>query len=341
MDVIRYQNESEYLYAYFGLIREIYVQYPSFIETKLKDAKRNFDQDNPFLKHGNYSNYLLFHKEKPVANISAIMDNRLPAHIGFIGCFESLNNKEFARHIFDETKKFLVKHNKKLIHGPIDLTTWQSFRVSYPEDHPPFFIEPFTRGYYRDLFRGYGFKVAQQNLSTIEEVEKTGFNMFEEDLRRLEREDMIFESMNQKSFPHIMHDIYELTKDIFRDTWSFVSIGFNEFEYNVRDIAAMLDMDFVYLVRNQEKLPIAFCFCIPDVYSKDVKRVVLKTIGVLPKYQGMGIGKALLYLLYRTALEKNVSQFIVSTMRSDNKRMRNLTRSCNIYREYEAYELTL
>ncbi|MDH4233212.1 MAG: GNAT family N-acetyltransferase [Nitrospirota bacterium] len=310
-------------------------------ETKVKAAKRNFDQDNPFLKHGNYSNYILFHEDKPAAHISAIMDSRHPADIGCIGCFESINNSEFARHLFEEAKKFLVRHGKKVICGPVDLTTWQSFRVSYPEGRPPFFIEPFTRGYYRDLFRAYGFKVAQQNLSTIGEVEKTGFNMFGEDLKRLERENMIFESMTQESFPRIMHDIYELTKEIFRDTWSFVPIGLDEFEYNIRDIAAMLDRDFVYLVRNQEKLPVAFCFCIPDMYSKDVKRVVLKTIGVLPKYRGMGIGKALMYLLYRTASEKKVSHCIVSTMRSDNKRMRDLTRSCTIYREYEAYELTL
>ena len=341
MDVKRYQNEPEYVNAYSQLIREIYAEYPLFIEAKLKETKRSLDQNNPFLDHGSYSNYLLLDKDKPVANISAIMDSRLPAHIGLVGCFESLNNKEFANHIFDEARKYLMSHGKKHICGPINFTTWQHFRVSYPESHPPFFIEPFSRGYYRDLFRGYGFSVAHQNVSTIEEVERTTFTSFADEMRRLEREHMIFESMNPQRVQCMIQDIYALTKEIFRDTWAFVPIGFEEFEFNIRDSVSLLDGDFVYLVRSREKLPVAFCFCVPDLYSQDKKRVIVKTMGVLPGYQDMGIGKALFYLLYRTAVEKEVSELIFSTMRSDNVRIRNLTGSRTIYREYEAYELRL
>ena len=341
MDVMRCRNEPEYVNDYSKLIREIYAEYPLFIEAKLKETKRSLDQNNPFLDHGSYSNYLLFERNKPVANISAIVDSRLPAHIGVVGCFESYDNAEFANRIIDEARKYLINQGKKHIYGPINFTTWQHFRVSFPESHPPFFIEPFSRGYYRDLFRGYGFSVAHQNVSTIDEVERTAFTSYEGEMKRLERENMIFESMNPESVQCMMRDIYVLTKEIFRDTWAFVPIEFEEFAYNIRDSVELLDGDFVYVVRNREKLPVAFCFCVPDLYSQDKRRVIVKTMGVLPEYQDMGIGKALFYLLYRTAVKKEVSEIIFSTMRSDNARIRNLTGSRTIYREYEAYELRL
>jgi ribosomal protein S18 acetylase RimI-like enzyme len=205
----------------------------------------------------------------------------------------------------------------------------------------PFVTEPFTRGYYRDLFKKYSFKVVQQNVSMIDEIERTGFSTFEKDLRMLEGEGLIFEVMNQERLSCFMRDIHDLTGKIFSGTWSFVAIDFDEFEYISSDTVSILDMDFIYVVRTQEQKPVAFCFSIPDRYSKTGERVVLKTMGVLPEYQGKGIVKALLYLLYRAARARKIPQLISSTIRLDNKRMRKLIKSATatVYREYEAYEL--
>jgi ribosomal protein S18 acetylase RimI-like enzyme len=95
------------------------------------------------------------------------------------------------------------------------------------------------------------------------------------------------------------------------------------------------------VVRTSEQTPVAFCFGIPDLYSKKGKRIVLKTVGVLPEYQGRGIAKALLYMIFRAAQAKKIKQLIISTIRLDNKRMQNLIGSATLYRKYNVYELAL
>ena len=80
----------------------------------------------------------------------------------------------------------------------------------------------------------------------------------------------------------------------------------------------------------------------PDFYSKTEKRLVLKTMGVLPEYQKLGIGSALFYLVYRRAKEENISKFIFSTMRQDNVGIKELTAHAkDVYRKYAVYELNL
>jgi ribosomal protein S18 acetylase RimI-like enzyme len=343
IDIIRYQDEIEYINAYLGLLREIYAPYPLLAEARAREAMRNLNKDNPFLRHGEYTNYLLMSKGRPEAHMSAIIDRRLPSSIGIIGCFEFLEREEHVVRLFDEVRKFLAARGKDVVRAPLNFTTWQMFRLSYPDWPLPFVTEPFTRGYYRDFFKKNGFKVVQQNVSTISDIEQTEFSSFEKDLRRLEGQGFVFEVMNQERSVRFMHDIYYLTGQIFSDTWSFVAIDFDEFEYITSDTFSALDMDFVHVVRTEKQKPVAFCFSIPDTYLKSGKRVVLKTIGVLPEYQGKGIAKALLFLLYRASRAKKIRQLISSTMRLDNKKMQKLMKSAaaTLYREYEVYEMRL
>ena len=51
-----------------------------------------------------------------------------------------------------------------------------------------------------------------------------------------------------------------------------------------------------------------------------------------------GISRARLFLVYMSASEKKVNEVIISTMRSENRVIRNIIKSVEIYREYEVYE---
>jgi len=79
-----------------------------------------------------------------------------------------------------------------------------------------------------------------------------------------------------------------------------------------------------------------------DAYSGNHKRVILKTMGVLPEYQRLGIARALFYLVYLRGKQEDASEFIFSTMRADNEKIRDITgRAHHIYREYNVYEMVI
>lgn len=342
MELISYQNENWLINKFSELIKHLYADYPMFTETKLHEIRKDFNKNNPFLEHGSYQNFLLIDQNRPVAHISTIIDNRLPSEVGLIGHFETLNERQYAQKIFDAAIDYFSKYKKKIIRGPVNFTTWQSFRVSYPETNPPFFIEPFSRAFYREFFKNSGFVVAQSNISTIQEVEKTNFNLFERDFVNLQKDDFSFEIIGNIYLSDIFTEICDLVKAIFSDSWSFVKISLEEFIYYFQDLSKFIGDDLLYVVRNKNKKMVAFSFVVPDLYLKAEKRITIKSMGVLKEYRGIGISQALFHLIYRVSKEKNVSRIIFSTMRDDNISILELTRTAQeIYRRYEVYELTL
>jgi len=342
MKLISYQTEEKYIDEYSKLIRNIYNKYPVFAKTKIEEINKIFNEKNPFLKFGNWKNFLLFDTSKPIAHISTILDERLPINIGLVGYFDSLNKTEYAFKVFDAAIEFLSNHQKKIIKGPINITTWQSFRISYPETDPPFFTEPFTRSYYQELFKDYGFKIDQHNISTIQVMEKINFEKFESKFRNLKNDGFIFEAIDSKHFFSILPELHNLILEIFTGTYSFIKISLEEFVYYFETFSRIIDDCYLYIVRDPNKKAVAFLFGTPDFYSKTEKIVIFKTMGVLSKYQRLGIGHAMFYVAHLALKERFVSKVIFSTIRDGNMRIKRLTDfSQNVYREYSVFKLIL
>jgi len=341
MEFNNYQTEKRFIGKYSELIKKIYFKYPDFCNAKIEEAKKNFNKKNPFLKFGNWENFLLLDKKRPVAHISAINDKRLAPEIGLVGYFESLNSKKYGDKIFDRVVNFFSKEGKKTIRGPIDFTTWKNFRISYPEKPSPFFMEPYTRFYYRDLFQGYGFKTVQSNISMIQKIEETNFAESKKDFERLKKEKFVFKTITKKELLSFAPDLHNLVINIFRDTWSFVNISLEELIYYFENFLEK-ENKFLYIVQNKDKASVGFLLGAPDFYSKRKKRVVLKIIGVLPEYRNLGIAPALLYLAYRASKENNISEFIYSTMRDNNNEVKDLVGAApEVFRKYEVFELSI
>ena len=339
MQVIDYTFEKIYIDLYAKLVGDIYRAHPFFARSRSNAARRMFDKNNPFLRFGAWKNYLIMERGRPVAHISAVLDKRLLSSIGLVGYFDAVKEPEYANKAFDAARGYLAGRKKKLIRGPVDLTTWNNFRVSYPENKRPFILEPFTRGYYRDLFEGYGFQIVQSNISTIVKTGRSGLSAYRPMYASLQKEGFVFEAVDDKDLSRSLPEIYKLAAATFKDTWCFVKISFEEFLYDFQGSAAPY---LLYLARNKKGKAVAFFLGASDVCPGGKRRIILKTMGVLQEYQKLGIARALFYLAYLKAKEENASELIFSTMRSDNEKIRGLTGSAqSIYRRYCVYEMAI
>lgn len=340
MQIVNYTYEDRHVAEYAGLIKNIYEIHPLFAESKVHEANRMFNKNNPFLRFGIWRNFLIKDKGNTVAHISAIIDRRLSSDIGLLGYFDTINETVYAGKAFDVAIEFLTKNRKTIIRGPINLTTWQGFRVSYPEKDPPFLLEPFTRSYYRNLFENYGFKTAQNNVSTIQKIDQTNFDKYEPEYKNLKEQGFVFDAIDSKNLSSSLPEIYSLAIETFGDSWSFVRISFEEFVYNFLDSETTASLS--YIVRDKNKKAVAFFLGALDAYSGNHKRIILKTMGVLPEYQRLGIARAIFYLVYLKGKQENITELIFSTMRTNNETIRNITgRMHHIYREYNVYEMAI
>src|SRR3989338_2055360 len=156
MNLVTYQDKEEYLTLYCQLTSDVYSGYPLVAESKIQEARRTFSCCNPFIRFGRYQNFLLLSGTKAVAHASAFTDSRLAEGVGLVGYFECLSKKEYADKILKAALSYFAKNKISIVWGPVNLNTWRSFRVSYPETNPPYFLEPFTRAYYKESFESCG-----------------------------------------------------------------------------------------------------------------------------------------------------------------------------------------
>lgn len=341
MSLISYRNEARYLAAYCQLIQRLYSAYPGVAEAKQQEAKRAFSSRNPFRKHGTYQNFLLMVRNRAVAHASACIDPRLPEGVGLVGYFESLNRNEYAHDVLEASRLYLAKHRVNVIRGPINFNTWHSFRISYPEANSPYVFEPFTRSYYKRLFENFGFHSVYRAVSAIQDVEKTNFGDYRISFLKLQDAGFTFRSVDKSTLRSALEDIHRLSNDIFQNTWTFSRITLEEFLYQFSDVSELKACPLIVAAYHQSSGAIGFIIGAQDTYSRRVNRVVLKTLAVHPEYQGRGIGRALLYLAYQTAVANKAAQFIFSTIRTDNSAVFKLITDDNpVYRRYEAYEIS-
>ncbi len=340
MDIKSYNDQKDALNRYTELIESLYPEYPAFREAKIKEINNVFSADNPFLRFGGWKNFLLFDRGLPVAHITASYDSRLGDKIGHIGYFDSVDNKKYARAIIGSAALYLKERGKTLIRGPINLTTWQMFGAAHPEAASPFFMEPFNRGYYTDLLEDSGFKQTMSRRSTISSLDESGLAEYDKDYFRLSESGYTFEEASGGGIADAMPLIHAIILKAFSDTWSFVELTLEEFLYNYSGMTEIMSRALLFFVRDSGGEVIGFLLGMPDFYSTDEVRVVLKTIGILPEHQGFGLGRALFYLAYDWAGKRGGSRLIFSTMRRDNtgpRAMVGMDRS--IYREYALYEM--
>lgn len=341
MRIVSYTNDGCPLDGLTTLINEVYRDHPEYARCRATTVANAQDPKNPFFQHGSYQGFLAYSGGRPVAHACAIIDRRMDPAVGLIGFFESLPENTYAQAVLREASESLGIQGVRTIRGPVDLTTWQGFRVSYPEEEPPFFLEPFTRAYYRSFFRDLGFSVAQRNVSTLHDADQVSFQGFRPHFEALQASGFVFERAEEHRLAAVLPQLHRLVLHCFADTWSFVPLSFEEFQYTFSDPSQPVSEALIYVAYNPADEPVGFCFGALD-WPHCGKRAIVKSVAVVPMPRRLEVARALLYCVYSAARERGASEFILSTMRDDNKQVRALTwGSRKTYRHYEVYQLDL
>ncbi|MFA6295509.1 MAG: GNAT family N-acetyltransferase [Candidatus Paceibacterota bacterium] len=326
---------------YKTLIFNLYKNYPNVAKSKVQEFEKTFSLNNPFFKYGKVENYFIFDDSQVVGHIAVIIDERFDDK-GIVGFFECENRREYADQLFDKASIFLKNAGKKQYRGPINISVWQNFRVSFPEDNQPFCLEPFTLGYYRDLFLNNGFDVGHQNITTTESIEKTKIKDYNSFYSKSINDGYSYQLLSEENFKESIGDIYSLTSKIFEGSYSFYKISEEEFLYFAEQYTQIPKPYYVFLLKNSEHKSVGFFFAMPDIFNLNEKSLVLKTIGLLPEYQGKNLGSAMLYFVYMKAEKDGFKKFIFSTMSVDNERIKSITDQNSVpYRKYEVFEKNL
>jgi hypothetical protein len=318
--------------------------------------KAIFDPEkNTFYRHGEAARWILFDdKKKLIGRIAAFIDHKLADSYeqptGGVGFFECVNDKRAAFLLFDTAKEWLKVRGMEAMDGPVNFGETDKYWGLLVDGftHPSFEV-PYNHPYYQDLFEAYGFK-------TYYKME--GFHL---DLTRQlpERFQRIAEWIVRKPEYEFRHFTWKEEDkyvnqfaDVFNEAWASFKLHFEPLEPEyikgvLHKAKAVIDEEFIWFAYFDGK-PVAIYFMMPDVNQilrhlngkmnlfsmikflylkkrKTMTRAKGLLMGVIPKFQGLGIESAFILCLRKVFEKKPHYQEIEFSWVADfNPKMRKI-----------------
>jgi hypothetical protein len=292
------------------------------------DLKAVFDPSkNPYHKHGAAERWILKdEKDEHVGRIAAFIDYSLAGSYeqptGGIGFFECINDKVAAFLLFDTAKDWLKERGMEAMDGPINFGETDKYWGLLVEGftHPSFDIA-YNPPYYQMLFEAYGFltyyKMEGFHLDISKPLPERFMKIAEWVTKKPGYDFRHFTWKEQEKFSHD----FAL---VFNEAWASFKKHFEplESEYirmTLKKAKPILEEEFIWIAYFEEN-PIAIYLMFPDLNQilkhlngklhivnmlkfiwykkrKAITRARGMLMGVIPKFQGLGIESAFIFKL--------------------------------------------
>ncbi|MBU4536924.1 GNAT family N-acetyltransferase [Patescibacteria group bacterium] len=312
------------------LTGRIYAGRQEYAASLAAELRHQLGPANPFLASGSRENFIVLENGLPAAHACAVVDGRLPGGTGLIGYFEAVDPGA-ARLGLVAACGALRARGVKTVYGPVNDTVWQRYGVAASGEAPPYQGEPFTPAAYAGYFSEAGFDVADRRITTALPADEAAFGSYAESRDKLAARGFAFTEPGPQDLAGHAARIHAVASAAFSASPLFVPAGLDEFVYSARGRAAG---SVLFLARDAQGKPAAFLWGLPDGFSGG-ENFIFKTIAVLPEYRGIGLGRALFFLMHARAKELGARRFLFSTMRAGNSGIAALAaRGSAPYREY-------
>ena len=316
----------------------LYRNDPYYVPELYVSQKTMFDRKkNPFFTHSSVDFFLAYKAKQVAGRIALIRNNphilRTGEKCGFFGFFESIDDFEVAKALFDKAVNWLGNEGLTSIIGPENFTTNDSCGMLISGyDMPPVVMMPYNKAYYCDFLVRYGF-VKEMDLSSyllindsilrspavLKILERIGNN--------LEASGITIKTINYKTLDQEIIPLLGLYNKSNEDNWGFLPLTEQEFRRTAYQFRQFVPEKLILIVE-KEKQPIGFILAIPDLnkvlnhmrsgklwpfgilkflwYKRKINNARILILGILEEFRNKGIDM----LLYRKIQENLTSMGI-------------------------------
>jgi len=232
---------------------------------------------------------------------------------GGMGFFECIDNTEAANMLFDACKNWLQDKGMGAMDGPVNFgendTYWGLLVEGFT---PPAFGMNYNHPYYQKLFESYGFKPFFEQESKHLDLTKPFPDRFWKIAEWVMRKPgYTFEHLRKKEVDRFAGDVVKIHNDAWKYHEHYTPLDIEKVKKGFREARSFLVEEFIWFVYYEGE-PIAFLVMLPDINqvfrlfngklnlwnkirflwlrkSKMITRSRVTIMGVIPKFQGIGI----------------------------------------------------
>jgi GNAT superfamily N-acetyltransferase len=147
---------------------------------------------------------------------------------------------------------------------------------------------------------------------------------------------------DRDQFDSDLYTIYGIASEAFTNNFLYSPISWPEFALLYYPLREVINSDFVFVAEVQGQ-PVGFIFALPDLLQDRSRAesdaqfdtVIIKSLGVLPAFKGLGLGSVLVDRVHRSAMTQGYKRAIHALMRDDNKAARQISaHTAHVFRRY-------
>jgi ribosomal protein S18 acetylase RimI-like enzyme len=302
----------------------IYANDPVWVPPLIIERRAFLDRKkHPFFEHGDAALFLARRNGEIVGRIIASDDPNYNAvhqtNVGCFGMFESIDDIEVARALFDAARAWLRRKGRDEIMGPIDYSTnYLCALLIDGFEHPAMILTPHNPPYYARLIEGCGFVKAKDWYAWWlgdPAVASQRLRRFAAKLER--REPPRIRPVNLKNVAAEAERLRMIYNEAWEKNWGYVPFTEKEFGFMTHELKPLVDPQLVCVAEVSGE-PAGFILCVPDInaairhangrlttfglpigltkllyHKRRIKTARLVALGVRPKYRRHGVAELL------------------------------------------------
>jgi len=324
---------------------------------------------HPFYDNNERQAFLAMRDGEPVGRILGLINRehnrRYKENRGFFGFFESIDETEVSRGLFDAVKQWLEQYDIRHMRGPVNPSlNYECGLLVDGFDSSPFFMMTYNHPYYESLFTNYGFEKSQDlcafwghvdMLETLDEkleiIAQAAAERFNVTMRRL----------NPKNFKKDVHAFLDIYNQSLVNTWGFTPLSDAEMKHLSQGLRQLIAPELTTIAEVDGR-PVAAAFGLLDYNPrvrqidgklfpfgfmrllgnrKAIKNARILSTNVIPEYQRWGLGVTVLSRLRQDVLDWGLEEVEFSwVLETNHLSYKTLQRGgAKLYKTYRIFDL--
>ena len=291
---------------------------------------------HPFYLQATAQSWIATQGDKPVGRITAIINQahnqRYAEQRGMFGFFESIDDTEVSRGLFDAAKDWLYGQGMTCIRGPMNPSmNYECGLLIDGFGEPPTFMMTYNPPYYPRLVEEYGFRKSQDmyafwgEIGMLQTLDKKLAFVVEEATKRFQ---VTTRRMTRANFGREVRTFLEIYNQSLGATWGFTPLSEGEVDHMSDSLKQLIVPEMTTIAEIDGK-PVAVVFGLLDYNPRiklidgklfpfgflrllwnrrGIKKIRLIAANVLPEYQMWGLGLVVLHRLVPDVLAWGVKE---------------------------------
>lgn len=341
-------NDKSHIKEFLELPVRLYQDTEEWIRPLDNDVEEVFDPNkNKFFKHGECTRWIVLDNDnRTIGRVAAFINHQTEKqintlqqelHVGGIGFFEVIEDKNVAFAMFEHCKKWLQEKGMNAMDGSINFGERDNWWGLLAEGHDiePSYKMPYTKSYYLNFFEEYGFDIYFKQITYGRKVNAPLHPTYVKIAERLfNDEDYTFTTFDTSKIEKFTQDFCTIYNKAWAQHEGVKEMTLDQAKARMSQLKQVIDPDIVYFAYYKED-PIAFYINIPELnqvvktikggklnwiamlkfvwqlkIAKTNRKMMGLVFGVVPEFQRKGVMLAIVEFCRRYVQEKIRGRYI-------------------------------